>query len=202
MISITKTQLEIIKFLLNQKEPESIRSLARKLKKSYALVYNNLDDLHKKGIVIKQDLPPTQIITLNRDAADEYLIEAEIRRTDDFYSKNKWMQVFVKDVLDKNSTTFFILLMFGSYVQGKETKNSDLDLLAVVPRKEDIPFMEEAIGKSYTKVKKQVVAVEEKDFLEMIHNNQQFNVGNEAAKHHLILAGFEQFYHLLKRARK
>lgn len=202
MISITKTQLAIIKLLLTKKEPLNIRGLSRELKKSYALVYNNLQDLVKKEIISFQSLPPTQIVTLNETISKELLIFAEKEKTTDFLHQNKWGQLFTKDIISSTASVFFILLVFGSYAKNKATKKSDLDLLAIVPKKEDIPFLETSINKTYTKVKKQIIVIEEKDFLEMVKNSRQFNVGNEAVENHLILCGFEQYYSLLEKIKR
>ncbi len=201
MSSITITQLEIVKFLLKREEPQNIRGLARKLHKSYPLVYNNLADLQKRGIIVKQNIPPAQIITLHEKAPLDILIEAERGRTADFLHTYQWLQLLVQDVVASTRSVFFCLVIFGSYAKGKQTKQSDLDILAIVPNKEDIAPMEEIIAKTYTKIKKQILVVTEDDFLKMIRHNQQFNVGNEAVKHHIIGIGFEQFYYLLRKAR-
>jgi len=200
MVNITPTQLEIIGYLINQENPQNIRGLARELNKSYALVYNNLEDLRKKYIISKQNIPPTQIISLNKNIPLDVLIEAEKKRTGKFIERKKWLQLFVKDILSSTESIFFVLLIFGSYAKNKQTKKSDLDLLVIIPKKEGIKVMETALKGSYTKIKKQIVIVDEKDFLEMIKKPTKFNVGNEAIKHHLILYGFEQYYQLLRKA--
>jgi len=199
MTSITPTQLEIIESLLFQEEPQNIRGLARKLKKSYPLVYNNLEALRKKEWISKKNVPPTQIISLTPSLPTEIKIEVEKHHTHKLTSKYPWIKLFLKDLLTKVESTFFILLIFGSYAKGKENAGSDLDLLAIAPRKEEIKLLEEAILKIHTKIKKQVIVVEENEFLEMTKNHQQFNVGNEAVKQHLLLYGSEQFYTLLNR---
>ncbi len=199
MFSITRTQLEILQFLLNQEEPQNIRGIAKKLGKSYALVYNAIQDLEQKKVICKQAVPPTQIITLHEYAPRDILIAAENAATEGFIKKYRWVKLFTQDVIRVSENAFFCLLVFGSYAKRKATNSSDIDFITIVPTKEDITSMEKAIMQVYTKVKKQIIIVSQDDFVEMIKNSKQFNVGNEAVKHHVILTGYEQYYALLEK---
>ncbi len=200
MNSITGTQTEIIAYLINQGKPQNIRGLARALKKSYSLVYNNLEDLRKRDIISKQDLPPIQIISLNRSVPSDLILIAERKRTEVFLDRYKWLQLYLKDILSQAESSFFVLLVFGSYAKQKASPKSDLDLLGIVPKIEDLEPMESVLSKVYTKTKKQIVVITERDFLEMIKKPQEFNLGNEAVKHHLLLYGSEQYYSLFRKA--
>ncbi len=194
----TKTQLEIIAYLLNQEDPQTIRGTAKNLSKSYPLVYNNIRDLERKEILLLKDAPPAKIITINPNAPLGIIISAETRRKEEFIRKNKWLQVFLNDVLSQVRTTFFCLLVFGGYAKGKQTGKSDLDILAIVPAG-SIKDIESAIRGSYTKVRKHITVIGEDDFVEMIQKPQQLNVGNEAVKHHVVLYGIEQYGQLVRR---
>jgi len=176
MVSITPTQLKIIGYLLNREEPQSIRGIARDLKKSYALVYNNIEDLRKREIIFKENVPPTQIIKLNQYAPVEVFVEAERKRTNDFLEKNTWANVFIDDVLADFSDVFFVLIIIGSYAEGKATKKSDLDLLAVVHKKEEMEKIEKSLKRAYTNMKKHTIVVDQQMFLEMVNKPQEFNV--------------------------
>jgi len=202
MTSITPTQLEIIGFLINQENPQNIRGIAKTLKKSYSLVYNNLEDLRKLNVIEKENLPPVQIITLNQYSPVEFLIKAERRMTEVFLEKKSWLSLFLNDILSSTTSLFFIMLVFGSYAKGKATNKSDLDLLIIVPKKEDINNMEKVLKQQYIKIKTQTIVIDELDFLETIKKSQEFNVSNEAIKHHIILYGHDSYYQLLKKAER
>jgi len=196
---LTKTQEQILDFLLsNPEEQLTIRGIAKRLNKSYTLVYNNLADLGKKEIIRKQSVPPAQIITLNEFTPTEILIEIEIKRKNEFLRKHPSIKVMLDDILSSSKNLFFILLVFGSYAKAKQTTKSDLDLLFIVRDKKDIREIENAAYKAYTKVKKGLNFIDENDFKEMIKNSNELNVGNEARKYHIILYGVEQYYQLLK----
>lgn len=197
----TNTQLSIIAHLLNHDEPQTIRGLARQLGKAYPLVYNAIPELVRQEIVLKKSAPPAQIISLNPHTSPEMLIEAERKIRHDFLQQNKWLAIFLQDVQMNSPTSFFVFLIFGSHAQGKQTAKSDLDLLLIVPRAEDSENIEQVVREVYTKVPKHLITVREEHFLEMIKNSRQFNVGNEARKHHILLYGIEEYYQLLEKAK-
>lgn len=199
MDNITKTQEDILCLLLDKPEKQfTIRGVARELGRSYPSVYNNLLGLERKEAITKTDLPPSKIISLNEFAPPDILIDIELKRKRGFLKKHPWVRVFMEDILLQD--TFFILLVFGSYAKGLNKKNSDLDLLFIVPSKDDIAIIEAAALKSYTKVKKGLNIVDSKDFIEMVKNTS-FNVCNEAKKHHIILYGVEAYYSLWGKVR-
>ncbi len=195
----TKTQEELLDFLLgNPDEQLTIRGLAKRLNKSYTLVYNNIADLEKKKIIKKQAVPPAQIIRLNEFAPVDILINIELKRRERLLQKNPWIKLMLKDILTASKNYFFVMLIFGSYAKETQTQKSDLDLLIIVQNKKDIKEIENFIDKIYTKVKKRINFVDINDFKEMIKNTNEFNIGNEARKHHIILYGVEEYYQIIK----
>jgi len=195
---VTNTQEQILKLLLSKPEESlSIRQIARLLGKSYALTYNNTQKLIKQGIVRVEDVPPAQIVRVSEQAPMELLVDIERKRAEQLLEKYPWITLYRKDVLSATEQTFFIMLVFGSYAKGTETIRSDLDLLFIVPTKDDIPLLEKAV-QQYTKVKKGIVVVDVQGFFEMIKSAKTLNVGNEARKHHILLYGAETYYELVK----
>jgi len=91
-----------------------------------------------------------------------------------------------------------VVILFGSYAKGTQTSKSDIDILLIVPGKENLSLFESAMRKIYTNVKKDTTVVTTDEFIEMIKSNK-FNVGNEAKKHHILLYGAEQWYSLVKK---
>ncbi|MBI5797486.1 nucleotidyltransferase domain-containing protein [Candidatus Woesearchaeota archaeon] len=71
-------------------------------------------------------------LNLHNIAVKYSLVEAEIYKTLLFLEKNPLLKVFLKEF--QNSS---LLLLFGSFVNGATTKDSDLDLLFL--GKEDFP---------------------------------------------------------------
>lgn len=200
---LTQTQEQILIFLLsNPEEQLTIRGIAKRLGKSYTLVYNNIADLEKKDLIRKQNVPPAQIINLNEFAPTEIFVDIELKRKKEFLRKYPWIEVMLEDILGSTKNLFFILLIFGSYAKGTQTTKSDIDLLIIVQDKKDIKEIENLIHKAYTKIKKGLNFIDINDFKEMIKNTNELNIGNEAKKHHVMLYGVEAYYQLLKRIYK
>jgi len=196
---LTKTQEDILKFLLkSSEEKNTIRGIARKLGKSYALTYNNVALLDKIGAVSKETIGNTKVIEISKRISPDTLIEIELKRKKEFLAKNSWCELFVKDIIKNHQNPFFILLIFGSYAKNKQNEKSDIDLLAIVKDKQEIRALREVILGEYTKVKKSLIAVDVEDFKEMVSNPEKFNVGNEALRNHILLYGIESYYNLLK----
>lgn len=195
---VTKTQEQILQLLLSRpEERSSIRGIARLLGKSYTLTYNNVQGLVKQGFVEKHSIPPAQVIQLKEDIPTNVLVDIERKVAEIFLEKHSWIKLYLKDVLNA-AQPFFIMLVFGSYAKGTQTKDSDLDLLVIVPTKEDIPGVEKA-AQQYTKVKKGIIVIDAQNFTEMIKNPEELSVGIEAKKHHILIYGAEQYYQLLRK---
>lgn len=197
---LTKTQEQILVFLFNNPEERfSIRSIAKRLDKSYTLIYNNIADLYKKKIIKKQSIPPAQIVRLNEFAPIEFFIDIEFKRKRDLLRKYPWIEIMLKDILTDTKNYFFILLVFGSYAKETKIPKSDIDLLIIVQDKKDIRKIENKFHGIYSKVKKGLNFVDINSFKDMIKNTNELNIGNEAKRHHIILYGIEEYYQIIKR---
>ena len=90
-----------------------------------------------------------------------------------------------------------IILIFGSYAKNTQTKNSDIDLMFIVP-----DGMEELFEKDVHRVARSLplpihpLVFSEKQFLEMTHAHES-NVGQEALKNNIILYGIETYYEMI-----
>ena len=197
---LTRTQHDIVKLLLSHPDTQySIRHIARALKKSYTLTYNNIQKLIVQGILKKQHIPPAQIIHLAQ--AQRVIIEAELSRADDFLKKHPWMALYRSDVLRASKHPFYVIIVFGSYAKGEQYKKSDIDLLFIVPEKKDIEGIERA-AQQYTPIKRNVIVIDTPSFTEMIKNPHALNVGNEARKFHLIIHNAETYDELIRHNEK
>lgn len=195
---LTKTQEQILQFLLETKEEKhTIRSISRKLKKSYTLTYHNIIDLEKKGFILAESVPPSKIINLNKKAPEKIFIDIELKRKNEFLDKYAEVKLMLKDMIKNIPNPFFILLVFGSYAKGTPNEKSDLDILMIVQDKKQISLAREAVLGIYTKVKKSLNIMDVEEFKSML-NDKKINVGTEAEKNHILLYGTEQYYAIIK----
>lgn len=199
----TKTQEKILSYLLGHSDkPCTIRALAKWTGVSYPLCYHNIQELLRRKILAVKAVPPAHIISLHEQIPQDVLVFLEIKRTRSFIKKHRWIELLQKDILRYANNFFCVIIIFGSYAKGKETKLSDLDLLLIVPSKQDVNLFENAAQQSYTKVKKHCIVVTMEDFITMLSKSEQFNVGNEARKHHILLYGAEQYYKILEKVKE
>jgi len=179
-------------------EKVTISGLSAGTATAYPQTYNNVQDLIQQGVFATESVPPAHVVTIHPTAPTDVLIAVETKRKEEFLKKYIWIELMLKDILNYTNDYFFILVVFGSYAKKTQTQKSDFDILLIVPSKEKISLFENALQKIYTKVKKNAVIVTSDEFTEMIQDNK-FNVGTEARKHHILLYGAEQWYTLLKK---
>ncbi len=96
-------------------------------------------------------------------------------------------------------TELFILIVFGSYVQNKATKKSDLDVAVIVEteqaKKEVVPFLETIKRREIIPIDYHVFTRIE--FLEMLKEDFG-NVGKQIFKRSIIYYGYVPYCHLVK----
>ena len=104
----------------------------------------------------------------------------------------------IREELDKIST-FYSLIIFGSYATNQQKKISDIDIAIIIENEEKRKKFEASINqtnqKSLIKIDYHIITKEE--FLKML-TNQEENLGKEIAKKHLVLYNHEIFYKILK----
>ncbi len=196
---LTKTKEKQIQWIITHPDEKvTISGLSVESGTAYPQTYNNVQDLVQQRIFATERVPPAQIVTFHPEAPVDVLIAIETKRKEEFLQKHVWVELMLKDIFSYTDEYFFILVIFGSYAKETHNRKSDLDLLFILPSKEKIPLFENALQKIYTKIKKNAVIVTIEEFIEMIKKGNEFNVGNEAKKHHILLYGGEQWYNLIK----
>ena len=114
-----------------------VREIARLLRIPLKNVQMALNLLEQEKIVKSRVSGKNKYFQLNLDNIQTkfMLIKTEIDRTMEFIEKKKGMNLFLKEL--KTDATCII---FGSYAREMEQKNSDIDLLTVTEKKEELPF--------------------------------------------------------------
>jgi hypothetical protein len=195
---LTQTQLKILAFLIDHKEKLcGIRELSKNISVAYYLVHKNIHDLKKKNIITLQRAGKTDIIRINEKATSLYLIEAENFKRDNFYRKYPDIKMILNKIIDQNPSSFFILLVFGSYTK-QPRKDSDLDLLVIAPniKQEEMQKTISSIGRTSI-IKIHETIVDEESFASLLLK-KELNVALEARNNHVIIYGDENYYKLLK----
>lgn len=188
-------EVEIIKLLIENRDKElSINQIAKLLKKDYKNAHNIVSRLSNVQVVKLQPFGKShRVILLNK--VHPLLFEAEYLRRNELL-KNKDIAVMC-DAFKSVHSRLYVLLVFGSYAKKAQTKNSDIDLMFIVPdTEEDITEKEiQSIARTLP-IKIHVNIFKESDFKAM-NNSKEITVGSEAIKNNVILHGIEPYYEML-----
>lgn len=196
---LTKTQLKILAYLINNRSKLlGIRELAKEISTVYYLVQRNIQQLKNMEVITLQKAGKTSIIRLHQQVDSSYLIEAEKFKRDQFYKRYPHIKVILKKIINQASSSFFTLLVFGSYTK-QPRKDSDLDLLVITPNQKQAEMMSKCIS-SVTRtsiIKIHETIVTEKSFVSM-KKQKELNVALEAMEKHILIYGSENYYKLVK----
>ena len=88
----------------------------------------------------------------------------------------------------------FILLLFGSYSRGMQTKKSDIDLLLISNNPKPIQTQINLMPLNI-----HLTNIKYEDFKSML-KSMEFTIVSEAVKHNIILIGIEDYYRLMNNA--
>ncbi|MBI4981449.1 nucleotidyltransferase domain-containing protein [Candidatus Woesearchaeota archaeon] len=195
---LTPTQLKILAHLTDHPNKHlGIRELARDISTVYYLVQKNIQQLKKEKIINIVRAGKTDLIFLNKQIDSAGLVEAENFKKEHFYQKYPHLKITLRKIIASVGSSFFILLVFGSYAKNRPREDSDLDLLVVVPHQGQVELMERIISSaartSTFRIHETIVT--EKSFVLML-SKKELNVANEAKETHILIYGTENYYKL------
>ena len=195
-MGINKNELKILK--LYRKRPFlriSIRGIMNKIRsKSYQRVYEAVNELVKKNVLVLEKIGNTNLITLNL-SREAILLLAFLDEKEGNKIPNYLKIIDLKEISD------YLILVTGSYASGRFNKKSDMDLVVIVPDKENVVFIQKLIeNKTMLFVPPvHLYVFRKKDFIEMLTDKKD-NYGKEIVKNRIILKNAQRFYELVKEA--
>ena len=130
-------ELEIISlFLGDYKRQFYLREISRLTKIPLKTTQSKIIALEKKGILKGNIRGRHKYFRLNLDSIKTklYLLQAEIDRTIYFIEKYKLFKTILKEIKTDNP-----IIVFGSFAKSTASKESDIDILIISNRKEDLP---------------------------------------------------------------
>lgn len=195
----TKTQAEIMKvFVANIGRQFSIKEIAENLNKPYPLIHRSMKWLLKEGYVIEAE---RKLISLNYKRNHAELVYIEALRINQVITKDKALALFNQDVQNKIGLDFFVLLVFGSYVEKSNPR--DIDILVIIEDKGRLAEIEQALANIASQFTKrfEIQIVTTKSAYEMLGKRDNVNILNESLNKHLLLFGAENYYKMVTNAR-
>ncbi|MDO8740428.1 MAG: nucleotidyltransferase domain-containing protein [Candidatus Woesearchaeota archaeon] len=190
----TKTEIKVLELFVSRiLDSFMIREVSRLIKKDLKIVHTSMKKLKAEEFFIEEKGG----LRLNYRKNIGDLAYIENIRKEDFFKKHDLIKIHIKTFLKKCSGKFFVLLVFGTYAAGKETKKSDIDLLAILPSENEKFERELKSGLSVLNKKFHISIIGEESFKEMLSKRDEMNVVNETFNNHVMLYGAEQYYALL-----
>ena len=190
----TKTEIKVLELLVSRiLDSFTIRGVSRLIKKDLKIVHTSVKRLVQENFLIREKNGLR--LKYKENIGDLAYVE-NIRR-EEFFKKHNVIKIHIMNFLKKCSTKYFTLLLFGSYAEGKETKKSDVDLLAVLPNPTEKFERELRATLSASTKNFHITVINEESFREMFNKRDEINVVNETFNNHVLLYGAEAYYSLL-----
>lgn len=195
-MEISKNELKILElFRKNLFLKASIRELMNKIEsKSYQRVHEAVERLVKKNILNSEKVGNTNLISLKLSRESmlnlAYFDEQEGKKMPN-YSK----------IIEIREISDYLVLVAGSYASGKFNKKSDMDLVVIIPDKENVVSLQKRIENLTMLFIPQIHlhVFTKRDFVEMLTDKKE-NYGKEIVKNKIILKNAQIFYELTRDA--
>ncbi|MBI4918465.1 nucleotidyltransferase domain-containing protein [archaeon] len=185
----------ILMHLINKKNEElNILKISKELRMDYKNTHSIVKRLEKELLVKLESFGRSNRVKLIQQIHPR-IFEAEHYRRKELL-KNKNLAVMLNSFKNAIKSKFYMFLIFGSYAKRTQTRNSDIDLMFIVPNGNEEVF-EKDVGQTARLLPLPIhlLVFSEKQFLEMVYARES-NVGKEALKNNIILHGIETYYEM------
>lgn len=198
-MKLEKTDMKILTFMVRDIRKEySIKQLADQLKTPYVKVHASIQRLLKKGILKKKIFGKSHYCSIDYKNSLDVVCFAEAQRARNFFEKRKEIKLLISNIEEKLPIPDYSLIIFGSFVENRVSKNSDLDIALITPQEslEKAGRVMNSITRT-TPLKIHSIEFSYTDLIEML-KSKELTVGKEIAKNHIIIQGCEQFFECLR----
>ena len=200
---LTKNQLKILNAftsnLFKRYSSTMLKSNAKeKSNNAFSLAIKQFikEDLIKKRIVGRSNLYK---VNLESNLLLNYI---EIINENKLTNKVKKSIKVLQREIEKHEL-FYSLVVFGSFANNKQNKNSDLDLAIIIKDKKDKKNINMAITSAKYKslIKLDVHIITKDELLEMLNTNIE-NLGKEISRKHIAINNISLFYKTIAQAKR
>lgn len=187
-----KTELKIIRQFIEDNSPKTIRELSKQIKADYRITHTAVHRLINQNILNSRPVGKSSLCKFNDSYNGIKIYRAENERKEEILQNSNINQLY-KEIMPKLHTSFFVMLIFGSYAKGKQTKTSDIDLLFISNIKDFENNLSNIL--SILPLKTHALTFTEEEFIRM-KDAKKPNVVHEAMKNNIILYGMETYYRI------
>lgn len=203
-----KTLLKIIRLMrMKLFRGLTILKISKQLKIGYRPAYNHITEMEKEGIIQIEKIGNSKQCKLDfTNPKTRHLLESlDITRKEEIYKGNPKLKAIIENLISKLTENFISeihsIILFGSYVKGTATKQSDIDLMFIVNDLKNKKLREaiERESASYqyshnTKISPLITDIKE---LKKMLKAKELNVGKEVKEYGISLYGHEMFWRVI-----
>lgn len=198
---LTPKELKIIElYSRNIFASHTIRGIMKNMgTKSYNWTHTAVTKLIKEKILAAEEKGKSIICRINLDeqatlACLSYVEEARAAKAN---IPN------IRKILPLIDQDYFTLIIAGSYAKGKAAEKSDLDVVAIVDKKDDVtPLMNRLRNRGEFMIPELHPYVFTSEEFHLMLLGKDENYGKEIFKNCLVVSGAEGYYRMLRRAVK
>jgi|SRR3989344_1308367 len=183
----------LLKYLIENKKPQSILSVSSATVYDYKNTYNLINQL-KQDVIYQEKIGNTNLVRINL-IPNQTIYQVENKRTEQFFQENKAIRLVLEDIKSVNYP-FLIALLFGSMVKKTSNSNSDIDLCIISDNKEKIKEIKSRLG--ILPIKLELHDFSTGEFESML-KTKELNISKEIVKNNIILYGVENYYNLISK---
>lgn len=183
------TFFKIINFLgKNIQNGFTMHELSISTKIPYASFYRYAKRLIEQGVLLVEKIGKAKVVRLNinHSVQKANLTHASFEELWEYMQKNK----IIKKITNELKTNDIVVL-FGSYATGTQTKRSDIDMLII--NKEGKKTLSFSKYEALFKVKINSLFIKRTEFVCMLQDYDE-NVGKQVLKKHIILNNPDKFW--------
>jgi predicted nucleotidyltransferase len=173
---------------------KTIREISLILKKDYPNTYNAVIELEKQGLLKIEKIGKSKLCTIELNEKTISLLS--------YLDEQESFEANIPNITKILNFKEFgeeIIIVTGSYVLGKQTKISDIDLVLIT---KDEAFKKQKLLESLTSLmipKIHALVFSQKDFIDMLMDKKP-NLGKEIFNKRLIFKNTGRYYNLIKEA--
>ncbi len=165
------------------------------LNKNYPKVFEAIKSLEKDFVISIKKAGKSSICEINTN--EKTLSLLSVIESEFLFEKNNLPLSNINKIKNKIKSPFYTFIICGSYAEGKQKPNSDLDIAIVIPDSENKKQYQIALKEGELMIPEvHGYVFTNEEFYQML-TNKEFNYGKELIKKHIIYYGAEQYYKTL-----
>jgi predicted nucleotidyltransferase len=197
---ITKTQLNIFQAFSKRPFAEYTRKEIKKTlnQKSNNLLNSTINLLKKEEVLIEKKVGKSGLLTLNFKNSLTFYYLALYNSSKIKQDVKLSIELLKKEILEE--TSFYSIVIFGSYAINKQKKKSDLDIAIFIPNKINQKQVEALTNSAKLKsvINLDIYIIFESEMIEMLINNEE-NLGKQIVRKHIAIYNPTIFYEIINR---